>query len=163
MCQRKTNNILVAKLYDLGMVGPYTELDLQELLNPEDRIENLVLNSTKRHRLNTQQLQGVMQNAMEMIENDLKFLIRLQRLATILQGDDPKFNKSVTMFIDSGKAHADEDVLRVRDVVNNFTLNYQVYLEKLHEIRGRISFVLLRKKQFLKSLKDRYLQAGYEV
>lgn len=136
--------------------GPYAEIDLQDILNPDDRIEAIVLRSSKRHSVIHMELSGLIQHAMTLVEEELTRLKLWTRVATILQGDDPDFD----CFTDSD---ADPELVRCRHVVQEMLNNDVIWAEKMQTTRDKISYILRRKRAFLKSLKDRYIAAGYDV
>jgi hypothetical protein len=82
-----------------------------ELLNPADRLESIIMRSSKRHASNNYHLESLAKNAMQFIETEHDFVKLMHRIAVIVQGDDPDWQ-------DVAWDSEDADVVACRESVN---------------------------------------------
>ena len=135
--------------------SPYADIDLEELLNPSDRLESLIMKSAKSHGLNNVHLEKLIANLSEFIEHENAKIKRLQRLASIIQGDDFHWINSGVDFNDSD-TYDPSELAECRQHLQQYLNNDLVVVEKLQDIRDKLTFIHARKREFLKSLRDRF-------
>lgn len=136
--------------------GPYTDLDLQEILNPEDRMESIVLRSTDRHAANNHHLESIAIAILKMIEEEAELYKLLSHLSSIVQGDDPEWSEESLLedLEDPTELH------QCRKVVQEYFFMHSIFLEKMQVVRDAITYIYSRKRELLKVLRRQYLRAA---
>lgn len=132
-----------------SLYGPYTDMNLQDILRPADRLESIVMRQHKRHAANNHQMELIASGVMEMVEQEQSFMRPIYRLISILHGDDdlePASDK-------------DPETLECCRVVQEFVNLQAIFIARVQEIRDKVMSIHTKKRQLLKLLRNQYLDA----
>jgi hypothetical protein len=108
-------------------------------------VEAIALHSSARHGVSSFHYQAVAANAMHLIEEEQDLVRLINRVATIIQGDDPAWQ-------DVDFDDFDEHVSACREAVQRVLNSHTIVVEKLQDVRDRTTFVHARKREFLAHL-----------
>lgn len=104
--------------------------------------------------MNNLHLDSLVTNAIKMIETEQQFIRRLNVLGKTLQNDDPDWPGPQ---FDDG----DVDVIKARCAVQEWLFNDIMYVEKMQQIRDRVTYIYDKKMELLRILKERFGHDSY--
>lgn len=150
--------------------GPYSEIDWQELVNPIDRMESIIMNQANRHYLAEVQLTCLARSLLEQIEqqNRITSLQRQlnrwlieQRLTAAGDAENTQAQSKSTQqqdkdLLNSNEASMSELLVQCQKSVQKSLCHQEMFVERLRQVRDRLTYVSARKKEFLRMLKERF-------
>jgi hypothetical protein len=114
-------------------------------------MEALLFNARHRHYNTNLHLEAVSLNLLQLVEAENGLLKLVRQAATIVQGDHPDW-ESVGDLSDS-----DPDVLACRAAIQKWLHHQLFFIEKIRAIRDHLVYIRIRKKEFLRMLRENAL------